>query len=713
VFVFALLVRLGFALLWDPPLLFTHQYNYYKNGLRIAEHPDPLAYVLSSDEWRAWVGDSTIAPLYYLFLGAFFRAFGPSLLLLRIAQSALDALVAVAAASLGRRLCGPFGLLAGLAYALYWSAAEMTCWTMTENLHTVLLAGSLALMARAAGSAHTSLPGHYLGGLLLGLSGLTRSVSSAFVPVAALWRFSLGDLSLRGFGRERLYRQLLPAVLLLAGGLTPVFAWSLRSRGLGDEVPIETVGFYNLWDDNSRPLVPRERYDRQLKALEAAPTPQDYGRTALLFTARNVLENPGRFVRKVVFNLRHFLRPDGLHNLLVKEFPDTGPRLAGAIVFDDLLLLGALPLFLAFVLGGAPSPTRRLIVAWTAYYVFMVLVVFHSEIRYRSPLAPVVFAGAAAGLYGLRQAPNARRRLLGAGFALGALLSIGAVLRYVGPSVRGVRSGQALGEAKRQLEAGDGQGAQAAAARAASLDPTAARPWRTFGRWLAARDLAAPAEAAYTQAAESKSAFPWTSVAVRPRLLADAGRTEETEAALRKAHLLSWDVDPWLLLEAAWRELPAPRADAIELGGLDYGAVHGFHHPRGIDPKLVGHRREITVYRAKDGPVPPPGPHRWSRATAFLRLRPTVSAPVYRVTLVMGSPFPSPLPNPEVVVTVGDRQQRVVLGRELRAYPFEGAADSRGVLLVQLDAPTWGRAGEPAGQGVRVDSLQVVPIHAP
>ncbi len=202
-------------------------------------------------------------------------------------------------------------------------------------------------------------------------------------------------------------------------------------------------------------------------------------------------------------------------------------------------------------------------------------------------------------------------------------------------------------------------------------------------------------------------------MAVRPRLLADAGRTEETEAALRKAHLLSWDVDPWLLLEAAWRELPAPRADAIELAGLDYGAVRGFHHPRGIDPTLIGHRREITLYRAKDGPVPPPGPHRWTRATAFLRLRPTVSAPVYRVTLVMGSPFPSPLANPEVVVTVGDRQERVVLGRELRAFRSRARPTREVYCCVQLDAPTWGRAGEPAGQGVRVDSLRAEPLQAP
>lgn len=284
--------------------------------MRIAEHADPLGYVLSSDEWRAWVGGSTIAPLYYLLLGAFFRVFGPGLVGLRVFQSALDALVAVAAASLGRRLAGPIGLLAGVAYAFHWSAVEMTCWTMTENLHTVLLASGLALMAceASAGAGHS---GAFVGGLLLGLSGLTRSVSSAFVPVAALWRSSLGGVS-----RAAVRRSLVPATLLLAGGLLPVFAWSARNRGLGDKVPIETVGFYNLWDDNSRPLLSPERYDRQLKTLEAQPTPGDYGNTALAFTARNILRNPGKFLRKVASSFRHFIRPEGLHNLLVKEYPD-------------------------------------------------------------------------------------------------------------------------------------------------------------------------------------------------------------------------------------------------------------------------------------------------------------------------------------------------------------------------------------------------------
>jgi hypothetical protein len=239
-----------------------------------------------------------------------------------------------------------------------------------------------------------------------------------------------------------------------------------------------------------------------------------------------------------------------------------------------------------------------------------------------------------------------------------------------------------------------GGDAEGAAARAAALDPTAARPWRTFGRWLAARGQVGPAANAYGRAALAPSAIAWSAAAVRPRLLLDAGRSEEAEAA--------------------WRELKAPRTDEIRLGEFDYGAIRGFHHPRGIDPRLVAHRREITRYRPEDGATPPPGLHRWSRGTAFLRLRPTVNAATYTVRLALGSPFPSPRQSPTVEVRVGDGPaQRLRLEREVREYVVEGKAGPDGVLEVRLDAPTWGRAGEPAGQGVRVEAMRVEPKTAP
>src|SRR5262245_38555786 len=131
VFLLALLARLAFLLMVDQPLLYTHQYHYFGNALAIAEHPQPLRYVLTSDEWRTWDQHWTIAPLYHLFAGLVLRLFGPHLLPLRLLQCGLDSIAAVGVAYLGRQLAGPRGAWAGAVYALYFPAVEMTSWTMT------------------------------------------------------------------------------------------------------------------------------------------------------------------------------------------------------------------------------------------------------------------------------------------------------------------------------------------------------------------------------------------------------------------------------------------------------------------------------------------------------------------------------------------------------------------------------------------------------
>src|SRR5688572_13514885 len=134
VFFVAFAARLAFWQLADQPLLYTHQYHYFSNALRIAQHPEPLAYVATSEEWRTWDGHWTIAPLYHLFLASVFGTFGPRLGPVRLLQCALEALAAAGVASLGRRVAGPRGAWAGVAYALYWPAMEVPTWTMTENI---------------------------------------------------------------------------------------------------------------------------------------------------------------------------------------------------------------------------------------------------------------------------------------------------------------------------------------------------------------------------------------------------------------------------------------------------------------------------------------------------------------------------------------------------------------------------------------------------
>jgi hypothetical protein len=220
-----------------------------------------------------------------------------------------------------------------------------------------------------------------------------------------------------------------------------------------------------------------------------------------------------------------------------------------------------------------------------------------------------------------------------------------------------------------------------------------------------------PAEAleAY-EAAASLGGQSLSPAVARPRLLRESGQAAKADKALRQLHALSWNTDPWIVLEVAWRELPPPRRDEILVGQDDYGAVRGFFHPRGLDPSFSRHRREWNRYDLSGRPQPPPGPHRWTRRRAWLRLVPTMPARAYDVTMTMGAPFPSTLSSPTVEVRVNDGEpHRFALGPDLRSYTLRAAVPVGRPLVVGLEAPTWCRVGEPADQGVRVDRLAVAP----
>ena len=148
----ALLARLLWRFGADEPLLYSHQYHYWEGALRILEHTRPFWFILTSDEWRQWPlgGPWTIAPLYYIFLAALLAISGSSLVFVQVVQSGLDALVAIAVGHLGARAAGsPRGRWAGVAYALFFPAIQLCNSTMTEALHTPLLALAFVLVARA------------------------------------------------------------------------------------------------------------------------------------------------------------------------------------------------------------------------------------------------------------------------------------------------------------------------------------------------------------------------------------------------------------------------------------------------------------------------------------------------------------------------------------------------------------------------------------
>jgi hypothetical protein len=309
----------------------------------------------------------------------------------------------------------------------------------------------------------------------------------------------------------------------------------------------------------------------------------------------------------------------------------------------------------------------------------MIFVFFHSEIRYRSPLMPFVIAGAAGGLAAVR-APGSRRvRLV---LLLGGLVSVLCVGSYAGRAWRALEARWQLRSGAAALAQGDVAGLEAALARATAAAPRSARPWFTAGRWLAASGRSAEALEACRRG-EPLVEYKWIPRTVLPRLLADTGQTDEAARATAEANAASFEGDPWLLLETAWRELPPPRGTTIELARGDYGAVRDFLHPL-------------------DG-------YRWTRHKAELRLIPP-PARSYEVTLEMASPPPAPRPDPTVTVRVrGGAEARFTLTAEMRAYRFVTPAPPDGVVRVEIESPTWNRTNEPAEQGVQVSRMTVVP----
>jgi hypothetical protein len=697
VFAVALAARLAFTFLVDQPLLYGHQYHYFTNGLLLAQHPSPLRYVLLSDEWRLWNGEWTIAPLYHLFLGVLFRLFGPHLLPLRLVQCALDALAAVAVAALGRRAAGPRGAWAGIAYALWWPAVEMTSWTMTENLHTVLFVGALALMAEEA--ALPSRRRAFAAGVVLGLAALARSVSTGFLPIAAVWRWWRA-----GRGRAGLAA----AAPIVLGGAVVILPWTARNVFLlHDAVLIESAAFENIWFANN--FAERERLARQREVIHGEPTPAGKRQAALLFAMRGIGRHPDLFAEKIAVNFWHFVRPEGLHNLVgVQRSLETWRHVA-SLLLDDVFLVVLVPLTVVFVFAGPRSPARGLILGWMAYYLLMIVVVFHNEIRYRSAFVPFACAAAAGGVASLIDPERRRRVGTGASLGLGLLIVAGMLRPYAVAGWRDAAATRMMVRACRALDAGATDEAWRITEQAAARAPRSARPWYDLGKALDFHGDAAGALAAYAKGDPRGNFANWRGMLGRVRLLPILEGGDAAARALRQVDRVSWDADPWLVLEIGWRELPAPRADEVLLARNDYGAVRGMYHPRGID---AGDQRSSQWAHYEDGgPVPPPGPHRWTRGRAWVRLLPTTAAPAYEVTVEMGSPFPSPQPAPVVTVRGNDGIAHTqTLSPSIQPYRFRiGGAASREPLLLRFDSPVWSRAGEPADQGIRIDRVSVRP----
>ncbi|PYQ50179.1 MAG: hypothetical protein DMF78_16365 [Acidobacteria bacterium] len=554
----------------------------------------------------------------------------------------------------------------------------------------------MALLAEEA--AAPSRRRAFVAGLVLGLSALARSVSSAFLGVAAVWRWWRA-----GRGRAGLRA----AAPVLLGGALVILPWTARNVFLvHDAVLIESAAFENIWFANN--FAERERLARQEEVIGSEPTPAGKRHAALTFALRGIRRHPEMFVEKIGVNFRHLFRPEGLHNLVRIQRSQEPWRHAASLLLDDRVLMLLVPLACVFLLAGRPSPTRGLITAWVAYYMSMIVVVFHNEVRYRSALVPFLCAAAAGGIDTLADGSHRRRIGTWIGLALGLLVVVDMLRPYAADAVRDGAASVTMIRAQRAVSRGDTAEAQRITESAAARAPRSPRPWFDLAKALDFRGDAAGAVAAYGKGEPFVAPSNWRGLIGLARLLPLVEPGEAAAAKVAQLDTVSWATDPWLVLEAAWRELPPPETDEVLLARNDYGAVRGFFHPRGLD--LAADHREWAQYGSEGGPVPPPGAHRWTRGHAWIRLRPTRLAPAYDVTIEMGSPFPSPHAAPEVIVTGNDGVAHgQTLGPEVRPYTLRIAAPPGEPLVLRIDSPVWSRLAEPADQGVRVDRVSVRP----
>ncbi len=669
-FALALVARLAHLLLLDQPLLFAHQHIYFWSGLRIAEAPHPLDYLLTSDEWIGWGRGWTLAPLYQLLLGVAFLLDGSRLLPVQLAQCLMGALTAVLVGDLGRRMAPRFGAVAGLLYALYWPSVSFASQTMTENLHTTLLVASVWTLARTADEPR--LAGFAASGFLLGLSALARAVSTAFVPVAIAW-----TLLVPGWRRGAK-----GAVLLGLAAACAILPWTARNFHRGDPLLIESVGVYNLWNDNA--FVDEGRMARQEQRMFNPKNSLSQRRSlAVQYALQGVVNNPGAFGEKIWDNARYLVRPDSLFGTLMGLLPQPSPWDVLSIPFGDALLLAGIPCFLVFALCAAPTPVRLLTLLWFSYYFALLVVVFHVETRYRSALMPFFFAGAAAGFDALTAATERRRGAVRVAFAVGCGIVLLSLQPFARPAWHASRSALSMARARAFLAQADAALATREIAAAAVRDVNPARPWLWYAEHLARQGRSAEAIEAFQrveQVAEGHMLGPM----LLTRLWLDVGRPDQAELASEAARRVSWTHDAWVVLENAWRGLPPPVTDTLTLGVDDYGGARGFLKP----------------FRN----------YRWTLRRAQLRVNPAWPERDLELTLQMGSPDPSPYPRPEVKVrTCGGPPRVFELTRDVRPYVWQASCPPGAPVTVEIVSPTFNKSGEHDGQGIRVDRFSVRP----
>lgn len=665
IFLTAVVARLAWAFGVGEPLQYSHPYQYLAHSLWLAERPDAWSVVWNYDNWRVHYDRWTAAPLYYLFLLGIFQVAGPSMFWVRLIQCGLGGWAAVSTARIGARIAGSRGRWAGIAFALHLPLIQICSTTLTEDLYVPLMMLAFDLLLRSRTRANA------LGaGLTQGLAALTRSVSSAFFALMALWVLKT-EGPRRGLPR---------AALLALGGVLTILPWAARNYFvMGEPVLIETFAWENMWYANA--LVGPGVKAAQRRDIVSQKTTAEQRARAVELTIQNLKRRPDLIPEKVWLNFRHLIRPEGLYQWLTVRSDESMARLLLQFLFEDALYLVAWAGFALFLFKKRWNRASTLILLWLFYSLLMVVVLFHNEVRYRNQIAPFLFVTAIAGWFGPGGVRESTSRAW-IGRAMAALIGGLALAPYPGLALsvaRGHRDARDL-----SIEA-PGPGVDAATF------------WTERFQTLADNGHLEDATAVVERLG-SRAPLPVLTLA--PAVLGVLGPAHEAAAlaAWKQTSEIEWTLDETRLQSMAWRRRPAlVRPDRVDLGSFDLGLISDFGPPlpQGAVPGFPP--------AAERGPAPSEPTSRWTRGDSRIRLCAPGPGPA-TLTLRMAAPLPAPrAPITASIRFDGQRVGTAEVGRETRDFSFAvTAAQCPGT--VEIRSEVWSISEPPAELGVKVFS---------
>ena len=371
------------------------------------------------------------APLYYYCLGALYALFSVDTSLGRLFGCALGALAAYLAGRLGNELGGfRTGLLAALLTACYWPLIYFDAELLSVSLENALNLGML--VALLAAGRRDDLRLYALGGLLFGLSAITRPTVLVLAPALAIWP----AISMQPARRWR--RALGAAALIGLGATAAILPVTARNALVGGEpVLIATSGGVNFYIGNNpssngySALVPgappniQGVYEESHRMAERASARSlSRGESSRFWLERSfdwIRTEPAAFAAHLGLKLRYLLAPVEIPNNQPIRFTTRFSALSALFWLGfPLLICLAAP---GLVIGVAEDWRRWLLPLAFVLLLSSVIVLFFAPARFRAPLVPVLCVAAATCMWRLPLLFAARRlrRIAAAAAAAGAV----------------------------------------------------------------------------------------------------------------------------------------------------------------------------------------------------------------------------------------------------------------------------------------------------